>query len=164
VYDAMDRTAQTIDRILTVSQALVRVRPLRRLVSGNIRSLFPADTYETMLAEDFVPAGVAQSRKEGRAVAVAIPAFREQPPPPPGCPTIVLSAARSPKGRERQHEGIRDHQRRYAENLPSGRFESVDSGHFIQAERPQVVAESARQLLSLPRITRPASAGPPEGG
>lgn len=149
-YDAMDRTAKKIDRFLAVSQALTHLSPVRRLASGNIRRLFPTDTYETMLAEDFVPDGIAQTRKETRAVAAAIPQFRDKPPLPPRCPTIVLSAARPARGRQRQHDGIREHQRRYAEGLRDVQFESIDSGHFIQAEQPELVAERIRGLLRAP--------------
>jgi pimeloyl-ACP methyl ester carboxylesterase len=70
-------------------------------------------------------------------------------PSPPKCPTILLSATRPPKNTtraQRQAEG-REHQRRYAENLPDGRYEEVDSGHFVQAEQPRLVADRTRQLL-----------------
>lgn len=147
VYDTIEQTTRKVDRMLAVAQALVHVPALRKLAGGNLRNLFPAETYQTMVAENFVPAGVAQTREEARAVAAAIPAFRETPPRLPRCPTIVLSSARSPKGREQQYDSIREHQRRYAERLPGGRFVSVDCGHFIQAERPELVAEHARALL-----------------
>lgn len=148
VYDVLDQTSKKIDRALTVAQMLCRVPLLRRLASGNVRRLYSRDTYGTMLAEDFVPDGIAQTRKEVRAVAAAVPQFRSSPPRPPQCPTIVLSASRARKGREGQHAGLREHQRRYAESLPDGRFESADSAHFIQAEQPLLVAESIRQLLA----------------
>jgi pimeloyl-ACP methyl ester carboxylesterase len=63
----------------------------------------------------------------------------------------VLAATRPPSSKKRarrQAEG-HEHQRRYAENLPDGRYEDVDSGHFIQAEQPHLVAERTRQLLDL---------------
>lgn len=150
VYDVLDQTARKIDRTLAAAQVLCRFRPVRRLASGNVRRLFPHDTYETMLAEDFVPGGIAQTRKETRAVAAAVPQFRSRPPRPPQCPTILLSAARPRRGGERQHADIREHQRSYAESLPDGRFDTADSAHFIQAEQPQLVAERVRQLLGLP--------------
>ncbi len=59
-YDTFDRTAAKVDRALGVTQALARFRPMARLASGNVRRIFPAETYATMLAEDFVPAGTAQ--------------------------------------------------------------------------------------------------------
>ena len=95
VYDTWDQTARKVDRVLAVTQALTRVRPLARLISANVRRLYSADTYQTMLAEDFTPAGTAQTRQETRAVAAAIPQFRAQPPELPSCPTIVLSATRA---------------------------------------------------------------------
>ncbi len=162
-YDTIEQTTRKVDRMLAVGQALVHLPALRGLAGGNLRSLFPAETYETMVAEDFVPDGVAQTRKEARAVAAAIPSFREQPPRLPRCPTVLLSAARSPKGREEQYDGIREHQRRYAESLPDGRFVSVDCGHFIQAERPEIVAEHTRALLKLGRTTGSAHTAPPDG-
>ncbi|MEU7749194.1 alpha/beta hydrolase [Nonomuraea sp. NPDC049158] len=148
VYDTWDQTTKKIDRMLAVTQTLSRFRPLARLFSGNIRPLFSADTYEAMLAENFTPAGTSQTRKEMQAVAAAIPQFRAQPPQLPKCPTIVLSAARAAKGRERQNAAIREHQRRYAETLPDGRYEAVDSAHLIQAEQPHLVADRIGRLLS----------------
>ncbi|MEU0572444.1 alpha/beta hydrolase [Nonomuraea sp. NPDC005983] len=148
VYDTWDQTTKKIDNMLAVTQTLSRFPPLARLFSGNVRRLFSADTYQTMLAEDFTPAGISQTRQEIQAVAAAIPQFRAQPPQLPKCPTIVLSAARAAKGREHQNAAIREHQRRYAENLPDGRYEDVASGHFIQAEQPNLVADRIRRLLS----------------
>ncbi|MFG1959390.1 alpha/beta fold hydrolase [Nonomuraea sp. NPDC049028] len=148
VYDTWDQTTKKIDRMLAVTQALSRFRPLARLFSGNVRPLFSADTYEAMLAENFTPAGTAQTRREMQAVAAAIPRFRAHPPQLPKCPTIVLSAARAAKGRERQNAAIREHQRRYAETLPDGRYEVVDSAHLIQAEQPHLVADRIGRLLS----------------
>jgi pimeloyl-ACP methyl ester carboxylesterase len=151
MYDDWDRTAKTIDHNLAVAQALTHVHPLAGLAARNIKGLFPKDTYKTMLAEDFTPASIAQMRNENRAVLAAIRHYRDQPPRPPKCPTIVLAASRPPSGKrraQRQAEG-HEHQRRYAQSLPDGRYEDVDSGHFIPAEHPQVVAERTRQLLDL---------------
>lgn len=147
VYDTFDQTALRVDRALGVTQALVRFRPLARMASGNIRRVFPEDTYATMLAEDFVPAGIAQTRKEFKAVATAIPQFRATPPGLPTCPTVLLSASRPTRGRQQQQAIIAEHQRRWVEALPDGRFEEVDSGHFIQAERPEIVADEVGHLL-----------------
>ncbi|MEU5431838.1 alpha/beta hydrolase [Streptomyces sp. NPDC020719] len=146
VYDTFDRTAAKVDRSLGVTQALFRSRSLARLASRDIRRLFPADTYATMLAEDFVPAGIAQTRKEIRAVAEAIRGFRAEPPDLPTCPTILLSASRSQRGRARHHAALTEHRRRWAESLPDGRFETVDSGHLIQAEQPGIVADWVERL------------------
>ncbi|RSN04836.1 hypothetical protein DMB42_28985 [Nonomuraea sp. WAC 01424] len=148
VYDTWDATTERIDRMLAVSQTLSRFRPVARLFSGNVRRLYSADTYRTMLTEDFTPAGVAQTRREIRAVAAAVPRFRAEPPPLPECPTIVLSVERAAKGRERQHAENREHQRRYAESLPDGRHEDVASGHLVQAERPELVADRIERLLN----------------
>jgi len=145
VYDTWDLTARQTDRNLAVTQALIGFRPLARLLTGTIRRLFPRDTYEAMLAEDFTPAGIAQTRAEIRAVAAAIPRFRAQPPQPPKCPTVLLSATRG--GRERHRPAMREHQRRYVESLADGRFEAVGSAHLIMAEQPRLVADEARQLL-----------------
>ncbi|WP_344611347.1 alpha/beta hydrolase [Dactylosporangium salmoneum] len=147
VYDTWDRTTGRIDRMMAVTQALTRLRPLARLFSANLRRLYAADTYATMLAEDLTPAGTAQTRKELRAVAAAVHEFRDHPPAPPRCPAIVLSVTRAAKGREGQHAANREHQRRYAESLPAGRWSEVDAGHLLQAERPGDVAAAVRQLL-----------------
>ncbi|MEZ7126763.1 alpha/beta fold hydrolase [Nonomuraea sp. AD125B] len=147
VYDTWDRTTRKIDRMLAVTQPLTRFRPLARLFSGNVRRLFPADTYQAMLAEDFTPAGTLQTRRELQAVAAAVPRFRARPPQLPGCPTIVLSAAHAARGRERQNAAVREHQRRYAGTLPDGRHEEVASGHLVQAEQPHLVADRICRLL-----------------
>ncbi|MFI6155145.1 alpha/beta fold hydrolase [Kitasatospora sp. NPDC051170] len=147
VYDTFDRTVVQVDRTMAVMQALVRFRPLARLGSGSVRRAFPADTYAAMLAEDLVPAGIAQTRKEVKAVAEAIPRFRAEPPAPPSCPTVLLSASRPQPGRARHHAGLVEHQRRWAESLPDGRFEPADSGHLVQAEQPAIVAARVRELL-----------------
>jgi pimeloyl-ACP methyl ester carboxylesterase len=151
MYDAWEQTAKKIDHNLAVAQALTHVRPLAQLASRNIKGVFPNDTYKTMLAEDFTPASIVQMRNENRAVLAAIRQYRDQPPRPPKCPTILLAATRPPastaRGR-RLAEG-REHQRRYVESLPDGRYEDVDSAHFIQAEQPHLVADRTRQLLDL---------------
>lgn len=146
-YDTWDETTKRIDRMLALMQPLSYFRPLARLLSSHVRSLFSADTYQAMLTEDFTPSGVSQTRVEMQAVAAAIPQFRSHPPQLPKCPTIVLSAARAAQGRERQHAAICEHQHRYADSLPNGSYESVDSAHFIQAEQPQLIAARIQQLL-----------------
>ncbi|MEV4555415.1 alpha/beta hydrolase [Kitasatospora sp. NPDC049285] len=147
VYDRFDRTAAKVDRALAVTQALVRFRPLARMASGNVRRLFPADTYATMLAEDFVPAGIAQTRKELAAVVAAIPRFRAEPPGLPTCPTVLLSPSRPDRGRREQRTAMTAHQRQWVATLPDGRFEQIDAGHLIQAEQPGIVAEAVAHLL-----------------
>lgn len=155
VYDRFDQTARTADRSLAVAQALVRFRPLARLSTGNLRRVFPPDTYATMLAEDFTPAGIAQTRKELKAVAAAVHQFRARPPVLPTCPTILLSASRPLRRRGDQHL-IAEHQRRYVETLPDGRFEVVDSSHFVQAEQPAILAERIGFLLDRANRADPA--------
>ncbi|WP_051166460.1 alpha/beta fold hydrolase [Amycolatopsis orientalis] len=150
VYDTWDRTTAKIDRALAVTQALSRFRPLARLFGGNLRRLYADRTYRTMLAEDFTPTGIAQTRAEMRIVAEGIRQLRARPPRLPECPTIVLSAGRAAKGRERQNAAIREHQRRYAQTLPAGRHETVDSAHFVHAEQPRLVAARIRGLLPAP--------------
>ncbi|WP_438290453.1 alpha/beta fold hydrolase [Streptomyces sp. HUAS TT7] len=168
VYDRFDQTARKVDRALAVTQALVRFRPLARLASGNVRRVFPADTYATMLAEDFVPAGTAQTRKELSAVVAAIPRFRAEPPGLPTCPTVLLAPTRPERGRGEQRTSMTAHQRQWVATLPDGLFEEVDSGHLIQAEQPGIVAEAVGHLLD--RTARTGEHGhthdspPPAGG
>jgi len=146
VYDRFDRTAKQVDLSLAIGQPLMWFRPLAWLSTGNIRRVYPRDTYATMLGEDFTPAGIGQTRKEFKAVAAAIHQFRAAPPTAPDCPTVVLSATR-PLRRGSDPKTLGAHQRRWVESLPNGRFEPVDSSHFIQAEQPELVAETIRRLL-----------------
>jgi pimeloyl-ACP methyl ester carboxylesterase len=147
VYDTWDQTTRNVDRVLAVTQPLTRFRPLARLFSTNLRRLYPADTYQAMLTEDFTPAGTAQTRMEMQAVAAAVSQFRAQPPRLPECPTTVMSVARADRGRERQLAANREHQRRYAGSLPDGRYEVVDSAHLIQAGQPQLLATRVQELF-----------------
>jgi pimeloyl-ACP methyl ester carboxylesterase len=147
VYDTFDQTVRKVDRSLAVGQALMSSRPLAWISTGAIRRVFPPDTYKTMLAEDFTPAGTAQTRRELKAVAAAIHQFRAEPPALPTFQTVVLSASRPLRRRENRRL-IAEHQRRYAETLPDGRFEVVDSRHFIHAEQPGVVADRIDQLIA----------------
>jgi pimeloyl-ACP methyl ester carboxylesterase len=147
VYDTWDQTTRNVDRVLAVTQPLTRFRPLARLFSTNLRRLYPTDTYQAMLTEDFTPAGTAQTRLEMQAVAAAVPQFRAQPPRLPECPTTVMSVARADRGRERQLAANREHQRRYAGSLPDGRYEVVDSAHLIQAGQPQLLATRIQELF-----------------
>jgi pimeloyl-ACP methyl ester carboxylesterase len=149
-YDNWDSRAKKVDRMLAWAQRLSHIRPLRGLLIGNLRQGFSTDTRRTILEEDTTPAGTAQTRKEMRAVADAIAQFRLRPPKPPQCPVIVLAAGRPT--RERPHEiafvaSAQEHDRRYADSLPNGHFESVDSAHLMQAEQPRLIASRIRQLL-----------------
>jgi pimeloyl-ACP methyl ester carboxylesterase len=147
LYDRFDQTARWVALSLSAGQLLIWFRPIAWLSTGNVRRVFPPDTYQTMLAEDFTPSGIAQTKKEFKAVAAAIHQFRAEPPRPPACPTVVLSAAR-PLRRGENRGLIAEHQRRYVQTLPDGRFEEADSSHFIQAEQPAIVADRIRRLLS----------------
>jgi pimeloyl-ACP methyl ester carboxylesterase len=160
VYDRFDHTARMVDRSLAVGQALIWFRPVAWMSTGNVRRVFPRDTYKTMVAEDFNPAGIAQTRKEFKAVAAAIHQFRAEPPALPTCPTVLLAKSR-PLRRREDHHLIAEHQRRYVETLPNGRFEQVDSSHFIQAEQPGIVADRIGQLLD--RAGQAGAAGSLDG-
>ena len=146
VYDRFDQTARWVTLSLAVGQLLIWFRPMAWLSTGNVRRVFPPDTYKTMLAEDFTPSGIAQTKKEFKAVAAAVHQFRAEPPSLPACPTVVLSASR-PLRRGENRSLIAEHQRRYVQTLPDGRFEEADSSHFIQAEQPAIVADRIRHLL-----------------
>ncbi|MFI9359377.1 alpha/beta fold hydrolase [Streptomyces lydicus] len=61
------------------------------------------------------------------------------------------------KGREQQHAVIAEHQRRWVETLPDGRFEEIDSGHSIQAEQPGIVADRVGDLLGRAADRHPRS-------
>ena len=151
MYDDWDARVASTDRMMAVMQALTHVRPLAGLFIGNLRAAYGPDTARTILDEDFTPAGTAQTRKELRAVADGIRDFRGRPPEPPACPVIVLAATRPVRQKPYEIAFVataQDHDRRYAQSLPDGRFEAVDSAHLVQAERPEVIAASVRGLLA----------------
>ena len=112
IYDDWAATASKTDRILAVQQAFARCRPLMRTLTRSYGRMFPAGTYDTMLAEDFTPAGIAQTRRELKAVAAAIGEFRSRPPQPPECSVIVISATRANRFQTRNLDTIREYQRR----------------------------------------------------
>jgi hypothetical protein len=107
--------------------------------------MFPADTYEAMLAEVFTPARIAQTRRELKAFAAGVLEFRSRPPQPPECDVIVISATRANRFQARNHDTIREYQRRYAEHV-GGQFEDADSEHIVPAEQPGQVATAIRRL------------------
>ena len=146
IYDHFDRTARTVNVSLLVGQALVAPPPMAWLSSGKVRRIYPRDTYKAMLTEDFTPSGMAQTRKEFRAVAEAIHQFRADPPAPPTCPTVLLSPTR-PLRRGENRQLISEYQQRYVDTLTDGRFQSVESRHFIQAEQPSILADNIVELL-----------------
>lgn len=151
MYDDWDARVAKADRMMAVMQVLTHVRALRRLFAGNLRAGYSPDTCQAIVDEDFTPAGTAQTRKELQAVADGIRDVRRLPPAPPACPVIVLAAARPV--RRKPHEiafvaSAQEHDRLYVQSLPDARFEAVDSAHLMQAERPQVIAASVRELLA----------------
>ncbi|NUS43845.1 MAG: alpha/beta hydrolase [Mycobacteriaceae bacterium] len=147
-YDDWSPTVRKTDRALAVQQWLARSRPVMRKLTGSYGRLFAADTYAAMLAEDFSPAGIAQTRNELRAVAAAIAEFRSRPPQLPDCPVTVLSATRAARLHARNHDAVREYQRRYAEQV-NGQFEDADSEHIVPAERPEQVAAAILRLARL---------------
>lgn len=162
MYDDWGPRAAKADRMLAWSQRLSRFGPVRRLIAGTLPGGFSPDTRQAILEEDITPAGTAQTRRELRAVADAITQFRERPPAAPRCPVIVLAANRPV--RDRPHDvafvaSALEHDRAYAESLPDGRFESVDSAHLMQAEQPELIARRIRELFQPAGRSRVESAG-----
>ncbi|WP_227982255.1 alpha/beta fold hydrolase [Nocardia spumae] len=146
-YDDWGPTVSKTDRILAVQQTLARCRPLMRIATRSYGRMFPADTYTTMLTEDFSPAGIARTRCEIAAVATAIGEFRSRPPQLPECDVIVISASRANRLQARNFDTVREYQRRYAEQV-GGRFEDADSEHIVPAERPEQVAAAVRRMVA----------------
>jgi pimeloyl-ACP methyl ester carboxylesterase len=147
VYDDWAATASKTDRILAVEQAAARWRPLMRRLTRSYGRMFSPDTYDTMLAEDFTPAGLAQTRRELKAFATGVSEFRSRPPHPPECAVTVISATRANRFQARSLATIREYQRRYAEQV-GGQFEDADSEHIVPAEQPGQVAAAVRRLAS----------------
>ncbi|MFJ4649994.1 hypothetical protein ACIP5Y_01830 [Nocardia sp. NPDC088792] len=99
-----------------------------------------------MLAEDFTPRDIAQTRQEIRAFAAAIDEFRRRPPEPPKSGVIVMAATRAARYQAGSLDVLREYQRRYAEQV-GGEFEDVDSEHIVPAERPEQIAAAIRRLV-----------------
>ncbi|MEV5559542.1 alpha/beta fold hydrolase [Nonomuraea wenchangensis] len=93
VYDTWDQTTKKIDHMLAMTQTLSRIPPLSRLFSGNVRRLFSAGTYRTMLAEDFTPPG---SPRPARRCRRWPPPFRSSVPGRPGSRTARRSCCPRP--------------------------------------------------------------------
>ncbi|WP_433201075.1 alpha/beta fold hydrolase [Nocardia sp. CA-107356] len=146
-YDNWAPTVKKTDRILAVQQALSHYPPLMRMLTRSYGRKFPADSYATMLAEDFTPAGLATTRHEIAAVAGAIDEFRRRPPQPPKSGVIVISAIHAARYQARNLDLMREYQRRYAEQV-GARYEDADSEHIIPAERPEQVAAAVRRLVN----------------
>ncbi|WP_458690263.1 alpha/beta fold hydrolase [Nocardia tengchongensis] len=145
IYDDWTATVKKTDRILAVEQSLSRIRPLMAALTRSYGRMFPAPTYATMLAEDFTPAGFAQTRDELHAVAASITEFRTRPPRRPDTDVIVISAAHPTRFQTRSFDAIHEYQRRYAEEIGAV-VEDADSTHLIPAERPAQIAAAVRRL------------------
>jgi pimeloyl-ACP methyl ester carboxylesterase len=151
MYDDVARLTRQQDHLYSVFQKLSNFPPTRRLVASigtrSFRRVFSPATYNAILAEDFRPSSFAQMRREAAARADAVIEFRRQPPRPPNCPVVLLSAGRAPAGGAKYLADIQEHQRRYIDSVDGGRFELVDAMHIIQAEQPDLVATRIRDLL-----------------
>jgi pimeloyl-ACP methyl ester carboxylesterase len=147
IYDDWSATARQTDRILAAQQALAHSRTLMRMLTRPYGRMFPVDTYEAMLIDDFSPAGIAQNRREIAAVATGIDEFRSRPPKPPHCDIVLISASRADRMHARNHGAIREYQRRYAEQV-GARFEDADCEHVVPAEKPEQVAAAIRRLAT----------------
>ncbi|WP_433723695.1 alpha/beta fold hydrolase [Nocardia sp. CA-129566] len=146
-YDNWEPTAKKTDRILAAQQALSHVPPLMRILTSSYGRKFPADSYATMLAEDFTPAGLTTTRHEIAAVAAAIDEFRRRPPEPPKSGVIVISAMHAARYQARNLDLMREYQRRYAEQV-GAQYEDAVSEHIIPAEQPEQVADAIRRLVN----------------
>ncbi|MFE2994751.1 alpha/beta fold hydrolase [Nocardia sp. NPDC059246] len=146
-YDNWTPTVKKTDRILAVQQALSHYPPLMRILTRSYGRKFPADSYAVSLAEDFTPAGLAQTRHEIAAVAAAIDEFRRRPPQPPKSGIVVISAIHAASYQARNLDLMREYQRRYADQV-GAQFEDAVSEHIIPAEQPGQVAAAVRRLMS----------------
>ncbi|MEV5835896.1 alpha/beta hydrolase [Nocardia sp. NPDC052112] len=146
-YDNWAPIAKKTDRILAAQQALSQFPPLMRMLTRSYGRKFPADSYATMLAEDFTPAGLATTRHEIAAVAGAIDEFRRRPPEPPKSGVMVISATHAARYQARNLDLIREYQHRYAEQV-GGQYQDAVSEHIIPAERPEQVAAAVRRLVN----------------
>jgi len=151
MFDHVARLTGQQDLLYGLFQLVSHIPPMRRIVArigaGSFRRVFSPATYRTIVAEDFRPSSFAQMRREAAARADAVIEFRRQPPRPPRCPVILLSADRAAKGAARYLADIQEHQRRYVDALDDGHFERVEASHIIQAEQPELVAARIRDLL-----------------
>ena len=151
MFDDVARLTRQQDHLYGLFQLLSHVPPMRRLVAGvgarSFRRVFSPATYQTIVAEDFRPSSFAQMRREAAARADAVVEFRREPPRPPKCPVILLSADRASTGAASYPADIQEHQRRYIDSLDHGRFERVEAGHMVQAEQPELVGARIRELL-----------------
>ncbi|WP_280235969.1 alpha/beta fold hydrolase [Nocardia cyriacigeorgica] len=144
-YDDIDAILRVADRPLVMAQWLTRIPPLRPVVASAMKC-FPPDTFRTIVEEDAVPRGVQQARREWAALADSVARLRQKPPEPPHCPVMLLSADRVTKSTAPHHADIQAAQREYIDQLPDGRFETVDCTHHVEALVPEMVADRVRIL------------------
>lgn len=135
-------------RLLALQQQVARLAPLRRWGTTARRRGLPAATGEAMIAEDFTPKSLAQARREHLALRDAVPGLRTDPPAPPACPVVVLSAGHATKAAAPFRADVVAQQRAYAESLPGGQFESLPAGHFLHVEQAPTVAAAIAGLLT----------------
>ena len=139
VYDRFDQTARWVSISLGVGQLLVWFRPLAWISTGNVRRVFPPDTYKTMRAEDFTPArhradeeGI-QGRGRGRP---PVPRGAAQPPGMPDRADIGLPPAQA-RGKPARHRRapatVRPDAARRA--VRRSRFQSLHSGRAAGERR-----------------------------
>lgn len=148
VYDDWTDRARMTDRILAFQQAVSHIPLAMRPLTRSYGRMFPADTYATMLAEDFTPAGLAQTRNEIRAVAQGVGEFRSRPPQlPPQCAVVVITPSRANHIQARNLDTLVEYERRYAQEI-GAQIEEADSEHIIPAEQPAQVAAAVRRLLA----------------
>ncbi|WP_432536337.1 alpha/beta fold hydrolase [Kineococcus arenarius] len=134
-------------QLLAAQQQLARLAPLRRWATTARRRDVPPATGEAMIREDFTPSRIARARREHAALRDAVPRLRRDPPVPPACPVVVLSAGHATKAAAPFRADVVAHQRAYADSLPCGRFESLPSGHFVHVQRAATVAAAITGLL-----------------
>jgi pimeloyl-ACP methyl ester carboxylesterase len=151
MFDHVARLTGRQDRLYGLFQLLSHIPAMRRIIARigtqSFRRTFSPATYNTIVAEDFRPSSFAQMRREAAARAAAVIEFRRQPPQPPRCPVVLLSADRAAKGAAKYLADIQEHQRRYIDSLDNGRFELVEGRHVIQGEQPELIAARIRELL-----------------
>jgi pimeloyl-ACP methyl ester carboxylesterase len=152
MFDDVRRLTRGQAGLYRAFEAASHLRPLRGAIGGvgtrSFRDALPRATYETILEEDLTPSGFAQMRREAWVRADAVVRFRRRPPRVPGCPVILLSAGRAVGGSGAYLADVQEHQRRYVDGLPDGRFEVIDAGHLVQAEQPGIVADRIRGLIA----------------
>ncbi|HEX2285628.1 MAG TPA: alpha/beta fold hydrolase [Mycobacterium sp.] len=126
-------------------QAFARAHPER--VSGMVLvdASSPLEPPGVFVSSAASPRGSIEAAEEA-GVAASVARLMSGPPLPP-MPLVVLAAANHGDAAERE-ELWRDVQRRTAALSPNGRFELVESRHFIQIDRPEVVVAAVLDVAS----------------